>query len=208
MQIPPSVVETLRRVCEKYPWPVVQEGRHLGEILNLVAWLHREHKDESGKILMFGLSRKTGGQLVDSPVGTIAEDILQLPDGHHWDVLGGAREGKPLLPGGGESIGIIDLRARPWVEPVEFWPEWYTGDPTPGPLEPPSEPTPVACKCDCQATPCNATPCLVDGSIKDIYALIANVLIAVHVDELVKRLDRIEGVVNELKGRPGCRLRW
>jgi hypothetical protein len=139
MKLPEHVYDTLVAVCEGYPWPTVREDEHLGEILNAVAWAHR---DEG-----WGLSRKTGGRHVDSPVGPIAEDILQLPDGNHFDVLGGAAKGEPLRPGRATSIGIINLRDRPWVAPVQHIVSWRQiaddpSDPPPPDQEPGEEPVP------------------------------------------------------------------
>jgi hypothetical protein len=107
--LPDDVYRVLLEECDKRPGPA--QHHTFGELLNAVAWRTRH--------LGMGLSRKTGGQRVDSPVGEIAEDIICHTSGHHWDVLGGAAVGQPLRPGQGPSIGIIDLRARPWVAPVE-----------------------------------------------------------------------------------------
>lgn len=126
-RLPEPVYDTLVAECARYPWPVVQSDEHLGELLNWVAWQHRD----SG----VGLSRKSGGRHVESPVGPIAEDILQYRDGHHYDVLGSAAVGNPLDPGRccPESIGVINLRDRPWVAPVEHVPSWLRGStPPPG----------------------------------------------------------------------------
>jgi hypothetical protein len=130
-RLPDHVYQTLKEVCAAYPWSVVQSDEHFGEILNAVAWRHRGEG--------WGLSRKTGGRHVDSPVGPIAEDILQTQDGHHYDVLGSAARGNPLRPGQADSIGIIDLRARPWVAPVEHRLSWETngGGGTDTPTDPP-----------------------------------------------------------------------
>ncbi|WP_291982018.1 hypothetical protein [Luteitalea sp.] len=136
--LPDHVYRTLVEVCAEYPYPVVQSDEHLGEILNEVAYRHR---DEG-----WGLSRKTGGQRVGSPVGEIAEDILQLPSGFHYDVLTAAKVGNPLLPNQGSNIGVIDLRNRPWVAPVAHRLSWATGGstpPPPGPTPPPVVTTPA-----------------------------------------------------------------
>lgn len=133
--LPDHVYRTLVEVCAEYPWPVVQSDEHLGEILNEVAYRHR---DEG-----WGLSRKTGGQRVGSPVGEIAEDILQLPSGFHYDVLTAAKVGNPLQPNQGSNIGVIDLRNRPWVPPVAHRLSWKTGvTPGPDPVKPPPVVTP------------------------------------------------------------------
>lgn len=135
--LPDHVYRTLVEVCAEYPYQVVQSDEHLGEILNEVAYRHR---DEG-----WGLSRKTGGQRVGSPVGEIAEDILQLPSGFHYDVLTAAKVGNPLLPNQGSNIGVIDLRNRPWVAPVAHRLSWKTGvTPGPDPVKPPPVVTPPA----------------------------------------------------------------
>lgn len=139
-QLPEHVYQTLVEVCEAYPYPVVQSDEHLGEILNEVAYRHRAEG--------WGLSRKTGGRRVDSPVGEIAEDILQLPNGNHYDVLGAAAQGNPLLPGRASNIGTIDLNARPWVAPVAHRLSWLGGH-TPPPVDPsPTPPPPPAVTVD------------------------------------------------------------
>jgi hypothetical protein len=127
-RLPDHVYQTLKDICAAYPWSVVQSDEHLGELLNAVAWRHRAEG--------WGLSRKTGGRHVDSPAGPIAEDILQTQDGHHYDVLGSAARGNPLRPWQAESIGIIDLRARPWVAPVEHRLSWEPDSGTPTPTDP------------------------------------------------------------------------
>jgi hypothetical protein len=127
-RLPDHVYRTLKDICAAYPWGTVQSDTHLGEILNAVAYIHRAEG--------WGLSRKTGGRNVDSPVGLIAEDILQTPDGHHYDVLGSAGHGLPLRPNQADSIGIIDLRSRPHVEPVEHRLSWESGGGTPEPDRP------------------------------------------------------------------------
>jgi hypothetical protein len=108
--LPDDVFLTLVEVCDRHPGPV-QEDRLFGDILNEVAWRHRDQG--------FGLSRKAAGRHVESPVGPIAEDVLQRRDGHHWDVLGGAAVGQPLRPGRSQSIGVMTDPNRPWVAPVE-----------------------------------------------------------------------------------------
>lgn len=139
MRLPAHVFDTLVEVCEAYPYRTVQDAYHLGEILNAVAYRHR---DEG-----WGLSRKTGGTRVPSPVGEIAEDILQLPNGHHFDVLGSAKVGNPLLPGRPDSIGIIDLAARPWVAPVLHVPSWMQREPPTQAPTPTPTPAPTVCAC-------------------------------------------------------------
>jgi hypothetical protein len=128
MLLPEHVYNTLVSVCDTYPWPVVEDDYHLGEILNEVAWTHRSEG--------WGLSRKTGGRHVKSPVGLIAEDILQLRDGNHFDVLQAASKGNPLKPVRVSSIGII-APDRPWVAPVNNKLSWMTT-----PQQPPTQPLP------------------------------------------------------------------
>lgn len=126
--LPDDVYETLVEVCNRHPGPV-QDDRLFGEILNEVAWRHR--------FAGFGLSRKTGGRHVPSPVGDIAEDVLQRrSDGHHWDVLGGAAVSQPLRPTRGQSIGVMRDPNRPWVAPVE-----PAGSSVPDTPVPPVKPT-------------------------------------------------------------------
>lgn len=145
MQLPEKVYNTLVQLCEAYPWDVVQDDFHIGEILNAVAYAHRADG--------WGLSYKAHGKHIDSPVGPIAEDILQLPNGHHFDVLGGIDVGKPLRPGRATSIGIIDLRSRPHVEPVDHPISWLIDKPQ----EPtkPQEPVPTPV-CQCKYQECGA----------------------------------------------------
>lgn len=128
--LPAHVYDTLVDLCEDYPEPAVTDTAHIGAILNRVAWIHRAEG--------WGLSRKTGGTRIDSPVGEIAEDILQLPDGRHYDVLIAAGLGRPLQPSRGSNIGTIDLRARPWVPPVDVPLPWASS----GPVVPAPPPTP------------------------------------------------------------------
>jgi hypothetical protein len=176
----------------------VQDDEHLGEILNVVAYRHRAEG--------WGLSRKTGGRHVDSPVGPIAEDILQLPNGNHYDVLGGAEKGAPLRPGAGGNIGTINLRDRPWVAPVDHTPAWLltgggTGgggtSPPPPVTPPPSDLGPLQRDLAALLNTLSSIQARLDGKaskddIDTIYRLIAEQLIAVHVGELVERIDKLQ----------------
>lgn len=207
MQLPEHVYRTLVEVCEKYPHPVIRDTRDLGDILNLVAWIHRRDEilNDKGEVVgvhRWGLSRKTGGTRVDSPVGEIAEDILQLPNGHHFDVLGGAGLGKPLNPGRATSIGIIDLNSRPWVAPVEYFPAWWVGIPT----TPPPTPIPPAPVCACRAEECKADCDGVREDIEAVYELIAHKVIDEHIGELYRRLGAIEAKIDLLVSRKECRF--
>jgi hypothetical protein len=199
MQLDDAVYKTLVEVCDAYPWNVVQEDYHIGEILNAVAYAHRDKG--------YGLSRKTGGKHIDSPVGPIAEDILQLPDGNHFDVLGGIDVGQPLRPGRASSIGIINLRDRPWVKPISHPIEWLGGhvQPDEPDKEPDKEPDPVPNE------PCKFTPCSFPETVSkaefEAFKQRVEVLFA-HIDknqaQMIEQLGRVEA-----KPSGGnCRLRW
>jgi hypothetical protein len=173
MKLPDKVYKTLVDVCNAYPWDVVQDDFHIGEILNAVAWAHRADG--------WGLSYKASGKHIDSPVGPIAEDILQLPTGDHFDVLGGIDVGQPLRPGQASSIGIINLKARPWVKPVDHPISWLIHKPE-EPKEPtkPEEPkVPEVTQCNCNIQPAvdevkglsDAVHSLIDQVRKDIEQL-------------------------------------
>lgn len=214
MRLPENVYQTLVSICDAYPWPVVQRERDLGDILNRVAWLHRSDG--------WGLSRKVAGQHVDSPVGPIAEDILQLKNGHHFDVLGGAGVGQPLRPGRPNSIGIIDLNARPWVAPVDHVPAWLVDGPAPPPAPDPDPEPDIPVACDCQ---CNVTEQDVAGLTEAVFKLAADIQamrqeqaragrLEELVQELVRHLDdtkaRVERVSQELANKPvgKCKIPW
>jgi hypothetical protein len=195
MQLPNEVYETLVEICEAYPWPVVQEDFHIGEILNAVAWRHKQDG--------WGLSRKTGGKHIDSPVGPIAEDILQLPDGNHFDVLGGIDVGQPLRPGRASSIGIINLRGRPWVAPKDHNITWW------GATNPPKDEPPVTEKPE---TKCEFKPCECKCSNTEVLEAIQSLRdrideLATHFDGIgatqIEQLDRIEA-----KPTGSCKLRF
>jgi hypothetical protein len=215
MKLPEHVYQTLVAVCNGYPWPTVQKDEHLGEILNAVAWVHR---DEG-----WGLSRKTGGRHVDSPVGPIAEDILQLPDGNHFDVLGGAAVGNPLRPNQGESIGIINLRDRPWVAPVAHTVSWRQldepDDPPPPPDPPPTNggnpvppPTvdngPVLAAIEALSVEVRALTSematIKNGLFKEGPPEAPSVL--QHIDDAKQRIDKVLTAVNSKSG--GGRPSW
>lgn len=193
--LPDEVFAVLVEECEKHPGPAADET--FGLVLNATAWRTRH--------LGMGLSRKTGGKHVDSPVGPIAEDIICHSGGHHWDVLGGAATGAPLRPGRGPSIGIIDLRARPWVAPVD--PGGAT-DPQPVPVPPtpqPVPPTPTP-----QPTPgVDLGPVLAElrAQREQVSALSARVedligksLIDTHVLDILGRLDRNHAAIGAKSG--------
>jgi hypothetical protein len=193
MKLPDKVYKTLVDVCNAYPWDVVQDDFHIGEILNAVAWAHRDDG--------WGLSYKASGKHIDSPVGPIAEDILQLPTGDHFDVLGGIDVGQPLRPGQASSIGIINLRDRPCVEPVDHPISWLIHKPEEPtkPEEPqkPEEPKVADCKYVKDET--------TKQEVLNLRARIDE--LATHFDEIIGRLI---ADVNEIKSKPEvkCRLRF
>jgi hypothetical protein len=141
--LPDEVYAVLRQECAKFPGPVGHD-----EVFAIVL----ERTACRTKNFGMGLSRKSGGRHVTHPdprIGDVAEDILQRQDGHHWDVFGSAAIGNPLNPGQGPSIGVIDLRERPWVGPVcsdhghvEPQPQPQPQpQPDPGPQPPPADGT-------------------------------------------------------------------
>jgi len=97
----------------------------LGALLNRVAWTHRGES--------FGLSRKTGGHNVESPVGRIASDILhRQSDNLIWDVIVDAGAPSARVNCGG-ALGPMGDPNRPWVAPVD------AGGPPPPPPPPPGD---------------------------------------------------------------------
>lgn len=126
--LPDEVLRVLQEECDARPGPM-PDDRAFGNLLNAVAWRTRH--------LGMGLSRKTGGHHVDSPVGPIAEDVIcDRATGHHWDVIAAAGVGRPLSCGGGPSIGIMRDPNRPCVPPAE------PAGAVPNPGTPPAQPTP------------------------------------------------------------------
>jgi hypothetical protein len=210
--LPDEVYRVLNEECAKHPGPAKHDT--FGIVLNATAWRTRH--------LGMGLSRKTGGQRVDSPVGEIAEDIICHTSGHHWDVLGSAAVGNALYPGQGPSIGIIDLRARPWVAPVE--PTGVLVPPAPVPEPPPASspvvpapPPPPTHSCRFKACECSSSD--INGVYETLTKLIREqVEFRQRVEDLfgsaaVDRNDlrmAIERVSQELANKPvtSCRLRW
>jgi hypothetical protein len=197
MRLPDHVFATLRKVAAKYPGPASDET--LAKVLNEVAWIHR--------LEGFGLSEKTGGRHIVHPqLGRIAEDILQLPDGTHWDVFTSAGHGNPLRPNQGESI--VPNTPRRWVEPVK--PEGEVIIPGEG-EDPPEEPVepeaPTECKCGAvlEVVSRIATRGESDAAKETLYRLIANTLIGEHVASLYQRLDRIEKALNDMP-KEGCKV--
>ena len=186
--LPQDVYDVLVEECAKYPGPVRDESV-FGKVLNATAWRTRH--------LGMGLSEKRGGHCVSSPTGgTIAEDIICRRDGHHWDVLGAAGMGNPLNPGRGPSIGIIDLRARPWVAPVQ---PAGAVDPTPKPNPQPPPPSTDLSAVKAQLATVIAqqqlilrvltevaTRAAVEGLSSDLHRIVGDELLP-HIDD-VKRL--------------------
>lgn len=128
MRLPNHVFETVKRVAAKYPGRRSHDDYALA--LNEIAWVHR--------LEGFGLSEKTSGTRVHHPIlGDIAEDILQLPDGTHWDVFSSAGENLPMVPNQGESIVPNTRRKR--LDPVDpgFTGEIPDKDPPPDQVIPP-----------------------------------------------------------------------
>lgn len=206
--LPDAAFAVLREECAKFPGPVAHD-EVFAIVLNNTAWRCRD--------LGLGLSRKSGGRHVTHPdprVGDIAEDILVHTSGHHWDVFGGAAVGNPLSPGQGPSIGIIDLRARPWVAPVE---------PTGGAVTPPvTEPAPPATH---PTVPqCAFQPCDCKDELAGLYEAIGNLrddltsfrqrqedLEATAVldrDNIKVRVERVSQEVANLPKPERCRLRF
>jgi hypothetical protein len=138
MRLPDHVFATLQRVAAKYPGPRPHDDYAL--VLNEVAWVHRAEG--------FGLSEKTGGTRVHHPIlGDMAEDILQLPDGTHWDVFASAGDGRPLQPTQGPAI--VPNTPRRWLAPVKPGEVIIPG---------PSVPPPVPPTCRFQAAPLPPPP--------------------------------------------------
>lgn len=208
MQLPEPVYQTLVAVCASYPWPVVQQDAHLGEILNEVAYRHRAEG--------WGLSQKRFGRHVQSPAGPVAEDILQLPNGHHFDVLGGAGVGLPLQPRRATSIGIIDLASRPWVAPVAHTLSWASTPPVP--VDPPdtvptTPDTPpgvdTARILDALAALDAQIVSLRETQAREFEALLewlGTQVVAIHLDDIKQRIDAVRARVDGLP-QQGCRLR-
>jgi len=141
MRLPDHVYATVVRLSAPYADRPVPDGYTMGAILNAIAWTHR---DEG-----WGLSRKTSGKRVDSPVGEIAEDILHhRPTGLLYDIWIGADVGRPLyVPSVIVDVGPPQSPDRVFVAPVQ--PVGVTPIP-PGPVTPtwpPPTPTPVQPVC-------------------------------------------------------------
>jgi len=198
MRLPDDVFATLQRVCQAYPYAVVQSGAHLGAILVKVAWAHRADG--------WGLSRKDFGKCVESPVGLIAEDVLHhQPSNLHWDVLSGAGVGQPLRPIQTDAIGIMHDPRRPWVAPVD------PGD------DPVRLPPPVDVHA-CRFVPCDQgdlraslsrVEAQIDALSRDLRSLV-RVIVEEHLDDIKRRTDLARGDVQTLTSwlRGRSVLRW
>ena len=133
MRLPDDVYATVVRLSAPYAVTGTPDGYTMGSILNAIAWAHRADG--------WGLSRKTGGKRVDSPVGEIAEDILHhQPTNLLWDIWQGADVGQPLNVGGGApwDIGPPESADRAWVAPVQPVGTSAPPPPDPTPTPPPS----------------------------------------------------------------------
>jgi hypothetical protein len=193
MKLPNHVFKTLQQVAGRYPGAA--SDAILGKVLNEVAWVHRKEG--------FGLSRKDGGRYIVHPVlGPIAEDILQLSDGTHWDVLEGAGHGNPLKPHQGESI--VPNTPRAWVAPIEPSPEVIIPPP---PDKPEPIPPPVVVVPEPPMVP-TLTKEDLKAELGVIYRLIAEVVVAEHIGNLYQRLEALQAKVDGLDASSKCRLRW
>ena len=141
MPMPDSLAADVARVRARVNGLPTPE--QLGQMLNEVAWQHRDKG--------WGLSRKNGGNRVPFPGGgTIAADILHhKPTDTLWDVFNAATgDGATAAPAWGQTEHHHDPD-RPWVAPVQPT-GGDDGDPgdedqTPAPVP---QPPPV---CNCAA---------------------------------------------------------
>jgi hypothetical protein len=213
--LPAEVLEVLAAECDARPGPMPDRAA-FGDLLNAVAWRTRH--------LGIGLSRKTSGMRVPSPAGEIAEDVLcDRATGHHWDVIAGAGVGLALSCGGGPSIGVMRDSSRPCVAPVApvglSAPDGLPAPPasvTQGPSVPTPVPAPVVVPdYRPQLAELTAQVLALRGEVeamrvtaqahKDaLYALIAEVLVAEHLDDIKRRIDALQSVPAPAPARP----RW
>jgi hypothetical protein len=178
MRLPDAVYETVKRVAARYPGK--RPHTDFALILNEVAWTHR--------LEGFGLSEKLEGINVEHPqLGWIAEDILQLPDGTHWDVFLSAGDNRPVIPNQGESI--VPNTSRRWVKPVAPGGEIIIPPKPPSPPPVVVPPPPPTCTVVCQAE---------KADFQAIYDLIAKVVIDEHIGAIYQRLERIEQLILNL----------
>lgn len=224
--LPQEVYDVLVGVCDRWAGRPVERDEDFGAILCEVA-SRTAH-------LGFGVSRKAGGRHVESPVGPIAEDVLQhCPTGHHWDVLGSAARGNPLRPGRGPSIGIMRDQSRPCVSvPAgSVQPAWPAGaGPGPGPdpdpgngggHTPPPPPPPPSGGSNAEVLAAigrlEARQERIEArlgelmSSADIHALIGTELIANHLQDIKVRVDGVRGAAEAAQHAAQgarCRLRF
>lgn len=216
-RLPDEVLRVLAEECDARPGPM-PDDRAFGELLNAVAWRTRH--------LGMGLSRKTGGHRVPSPVGEVAEDVIcDMRTGHHWDVIGGAGVGRPLSCGAGPSIGVMTDPNRPCVPPVEPAGGSVPEPGTPAPTQPAPAPTPApdyraeiaaltaavaALRSDVAVLRAEAAGIRSEAANahESIYRLIAETLIAEHVASVYQRLDALQQqIANQPRPSP-IRLPW
>lgn len=219
--LPAEVLDVLEQECAARPGPMPDLAA-FGSLLNAVAWRTRH--------LGIGVSRKTGGHRVPSPAGEIAEDVLcDRATGHHWDVIAGAGVGLELrCPTRGNdgkwrgpaSIGIMRDPSRPCVAPVApLAPANPIGLPEPprevtqGPSVPPAVVVPdygpqlaelaaqvLALRGELEAMR------IASQAHKDaLYALIAEVVIDVHLDDVKQRID---AAAQKIGQAPAPQIRW
>lgn len=214
--LPADVLDVLEQECDARPGPMPDLAA-FGGLLNAVAWRTRH--------LGIGLSRKTGGIRVPSPVGDIAEDVLcDRATGHHWDVIVGAGVGFPLRCVGGPSIGVMRDASRPCVAPVAPIGQSVPGGLPPPPervtqgpaVPPPAPPAVVVPDHRPQLAELAAQVLALRGELeamrvaaqahKDaLYALIAEVVIAEHLDDIKQRID---AAVETIGQAPTPQIRW
>lgn len=228
-RLPDEVLRVLAEECDARPGPM-PDDRAFGDLLNAVAWRTRH--------LGMGLSRKAGGKHVDSPVGPVAEDILcDTRTGHHWDVLVGADVGLPLRcpsqrPDGQwdspSSIGVMTDPNRPCVAPVQpsSAPGGGPGEPAP-PATPTPGPAPVptpdysgqiadvlsqlaALRSDMAVLRAEAAGIRSEAANahESIYRLIAETVIATHLDDIKQRIDAVQQQIGQTSSRQAPRWPW
>lgn len=217
-RLPDDVLRVLAEECAARPGPMPSE-RAFGDLLNAVAWRTRH--------LGIGVSRKAGGKHVDSPVGPIAEDVLcDMRTGHHWDVIGGAAVGRPLSCGAGPSIGIMQDPNRPCIAPVEPAGGSPSQSSEPTPTQPAPAPTPAPdYRAELSALTAAIASLRSDVAVlraeaagirseagnahESLYRLIAETLIAEHIDDVKARIDAVQqAIANQPRPSSPIRLPW
>ena len=113
-----AIRRTLESIRATYPNPLEHDGQ-AGEILNKGCWAH---KDDG-----WGLLHKPGGGGVHTPQGVLVPyDIINQPNGQHWDCATGEWPQMTII----DPIGPHESQAGwQWIAPVE-------------PTEPPDPPDP------------------------------------------------------------------